>query len=446
MTPLLAFLAGGAFGALAAWAFFRRAESRAAAESARAEELRVQLETARRDFETLHGKLAAAEQSRSAAEAGAAGAERNLAEQRALLDDAKRALTDAFQALAVEALRGNNTSFVALAEEKFKALRSDAASDLEARRQAVETLVAPLRSSLEALTQEARQLEQKRASETGALGHQLMALQAETSKLAGALSTPRVRGRWGEMALRRTAELAGMTEHCDFSVQVSVPGEDGRLRPDMVVRFPAGRQVVVDAKVSLEAYLQACEATEEAFREEALHRHAAQVKAHVDRLASKEYGSQVPGALDLVVLFIPGDAFLAAAAEKDPGLIEAAFSRKVVIATPTTLITLLRTVALGWREEQVAKGAEEVAQLGQELSDRIAVFVEHLSRVGEGLGGAVKAYDAAVGSLVERVLPQARRFKELGAGGKKDLREPQRIATAPRALTAPAGPAAPPKG
>lgn len=422
----------------------REHETRTAAADARVEEVRLQIKTAKDDFETLREKLSQAETDKAAAETRAIETEKNLSEQKALLEDAKAKLSDTFRSLAAEALAGNNSGFLTLAEEKFKALRDDATADLETRKKAIEVLVHPLTETLSAYQKEAKELEDKRLRELGSVGEHLRALasaqttlQSETAKLVNALRSPQVRGRWGEIALRKTAELAGMSPHCDFVEQVSVTTEDGRLRPDMLVKLPAGREVVVDSKVPFIGFLEALEAKTDEEREAALTRHARHVNQHVTKLASKEYWDQFTAAPEFVVLFIPNDSFLAAAAEKDPTLVESALTKKVMIATPTTFIALLLAIAFGWRQELVAESAQRISALGQELSDRMGTLAEHLIKVGGAIGKAVESYNAAVASFESRVLPSARKFKALGAGGKKEIEELQPIDQTPRALIAP---------
>ncbi|MBA2356326.1 MAG: DNA recombination protein RmuC, partial [Acidobacteria bacterium] len=252
-------------------------------------------------------------------------------------------------------------------------------------------------------------------------------LQQETARLVTALRTPHVRGRWGEVALRRVAELAGMTAHCDFDEQSTHDGDDARLRPDLIVKLPAGRTIIIDAKVALTAYLDSLEANTDDERRAHLQRHALQLRSHVDKLASKDYARQLRDSAEFVVLFIPGDTFLGAAAEADPMLIEQAMERQVVIATPATLIALLRAVAYGWRQEKIAENAQRISTLGRDVHDRLTTLVNRLAATGHLLGKTVKAYNETVGSLETRVLPAVRRFEELGVPSRKVRTDPDRI-------------------
>src|SRR5574337_76758 len=442
MTEWVTLLLGLAIGASLGWvmsaarskagmgSILRDQEARTAAAEARVEEIRSQLASAREDFETLREDLRTAETTRAAAETRVVETEKNLAEQKALLEDAKTRLTDTFKSLAAEALAGNNTGFLILAEEKFKALKDEATVDLETRRKAIEAIIQPLSETLSVYQQETKALEDKRLREYSTVGEQLRAvalgqttLQSETAKLVNALRSPQVRGPWGEIALRKTAELAGMSPHCDFVEQESVTTDEGRVRPDMVAKVPLG------------GFLEALEAKTDEDRDVALLKHAAQVNQHVVKLASKEYWDQFTAAPEFVVLFIPNDSFLAAAAEKDPALVESALSKKVVIATPATFIALLRAIAYGWRQEQLTENAQRISVLGQELADRMGTLAEHLIRVGAAIGKAVDSYNAAVASFESRVFPTARKFQVLGAGGKKEVQELQAIDQKPRALS-----------
>ena len=416
-----------------------RAKAATAAAESRSEELRQQLHDVQSQLSQLREQLRELESAKIAAETKNVEAEKNLTAQQLLLKEAETKLSDTFKSLAAEALAGNNAGFLTLAEEKFKALKEEASADLEQRKSSIEALLQPLSQTLTTYQKESKDLEEKRLRELSVVGKQLQdlafaqsTLQTETAKLVNALRSPQVRGRWGEIALRKTAELAGMSSHCDFIEQESVNTDTGRIRPDMVVKLPAGREVVVDSKVSLAAFLEALEAQTDEEREAALVRHAAQMKQHVNKLASKDYWEQFKSAPEFVVLFIPNDSFLSAAAEKDPSLIESAIGKNVVIATPTTFIALLKAIAYGWRQEQVAEGAQRISALGQELSDRMGTLADHFMKVGGSLGKAVESYNAAVASLESRVLPSARKFKQLGVGGKKDIEELQAIEQQPR--------------
>ena len=356
--------------------------------------IREQLENSRREIDRLQADLRAITAQKADAEARASEIRASLEEQKRLLEEAKTRLTEAFRALAADALKSSNEDFLRLAEERFKTLTQAATGELEARKTAVETLVQPLQQALEAYQKEARELEEKRLREISGVSRQLgdvalaqTALQRETSNLVNALRAPQVRGRWGEIALRKTAELAGMTKYCDFDEQASVQTEGGRLRPDMIVHLPAKRDIVVDAKVALNAYLESAGGLQSRNqREAALVRHAQQVRMHVKRLASKEYWNQFPQAPDFVVLFIPGEAFFAAAAERDPDLLQDALSNQVLIATPTTFIGLLLTAAYGWRQEQIAENAQRISELGRQVHERLAILVEHFAGVGQRPG------------------------------------------------------------
>jgi len=419
----------------------RDVENRLAAQEGGGLVVRDQLENSRRDVERLQTQLRAITAEKADAEARVSETRAGLEEQKRLLEEAKTRLTEAFRALASEALKSSNEDFLRLAEQRFRTLTQQAAGELEARKSAVETLVQPLQQALEAYQKEARDLEDKRLRELSGVGRQLTevaqaptALQRETSNLVNALRAPQVRGRWGEIALRKTAELAGMTKYCDFSEQESVQTEAGRQRPDMIVHLPAKRDIVVDAKVALTGYLDALEASGPEQREAALLRHAQQVRMHVKRLASKEYWSQFPQAPDFVVLFIPGEAFFAAAVERDPDLLQDALAHQVLIATPTTFIGLLLTAAYGWRQEQVTENAQRISELGRHVHERLAILVEHFTVVGKTLERSVEAYNKAVASLETRVLPAARRFPELDPGSGKPIPNLEPIAQTPRLL------------
>jgi len=346
-----------------------------------------------------------------------------------------------FKSLASDALKSNSGEFLKLAELNFKALHNKASGELEQREKAVENLVKPIRETLEKTDQQIRKMEKERQQAFGSLTQHLefMAraqeqLQGETRNLVKALRRPEVRGQWGELTLRRLAELAGMVEHCDFDQQRSVDTDQGKQRPDMVVRMPGGREIIVDAKAPMDAYLGAVEAKDDGARTLEIQRHARNVRDRVRELSSKGYWQQFSQSPDFVVLFIPGDQFLSAALEVDPKLLEDAMTDKVVLATPSSLVALLRAVAYGWRQEALAENAEHIRTVGEELYERLSTFADHLGKVGTHLNRSVESYNKAVGSFDSRVLPGARKFTEMGIQGKKDLPEPEPVERLPRAV------------
>ena len=392
------------------------------------DELRKQLEREQDAILSVRQAWTEAQQARVTAETRMEDTTRQLLEQKALIDHTRHELMGSFQALSGEALKQNNKAFLKLAAVSFETLHVKADSDLVQRQQAIDGLVRPLQDSLQRYAEQVRLLEQSRQSAYGGLDQHLRSLaesqqrlQQETGNLVKALRAPTVRGQWGELTLKRVAELAGMVDHCDFAEQLSVTGDEGRSRPDMVVQLPGGRQIIVDAKTVLSAYLDAHEAQNEAQQMEALRRHAAQVKSRMDELSLKAYWTQFDHAPEFVVLFLPGEQFLGAALDQNPRLIEEGFANGIVLATPATLIALLRAVAYGWRQERMTAHAEEAGRLGKELYERMAVLAEHMNDVGQALGKSVSAYNRAVGSLETRILPAARRFKELGVASDRDI-------------------------
>lgn len=361
--------------------------------------------------------------------------ERRRAEERiAALDEARDQLRETFGAMASEALKHNSGEFLKLAQENLKAFHVHAEGSLTQREKAVENLVKPIREALEKTELQIRRMENERKEAYGSLTKHLetMAesqrlLQGETRNLVQALRRPEVRGQWGELTLKRLAELAGMVDRCDFYEQEQVQTEAGRQRPDMIVRMPDGREIVVDAKTPLDAYLSAIEASDDEMRKRELERHARKVRERVRELSAKAYWQQFRNAPDFVVLFIPGDQFLTAALDHDRSLLEDALASKVILATPTSFVALLRAVAFGWRQEALTENAERIRELGEDLYQRLGTFAEHLVKVGKSLDASVSAYNKAVGSFDTRILPGARKFTELGISAKTEVAELEQI-------------------
>ena len=410
-------------GAAAAWALAAR-RARAAADL-----LRTQLEQAR---------IAQAQaESRLDAERAAS------AERAALVAQAEQRFRETFQALSAEALRHNNDSFLQLASARLGELHRATATDLETRQRSIAELVAPIREALAKVDGKLHQVEVARAGSYESLLEQVRAmaetqreLSTRTKGLVDALRTPHVRGRWGEIQLRRVCEMAGMLDHCDFVEQSSVDTADGRLRPDLLVRLPGGKLVIVDAKAPLQGYLEATEAPDEATRDARLRDHARQVRAHINALAAKSYWGQFEETPEFVVMFLPGETFFSAALQHDPGLIEHGVEQRVIPASPTTLIALLRSVAYGWQQERIARNAEEISAAGKELYDRVRAFAGHYADLRRSLERTVETYNRSVGSLERSVLPQARRFRDLGATSAGEIAEAGVVETALRTLEA----------
>ena len=410
MIPIFALLIGAGVGAAGAWLLAR------ARADASMTGLRLELEHERARFD----------------------------EKVQLLARAEDALADSFKALSSEALRSNNTAFLELARNQLEHFQTSARGDLEQRQKAVEAIVSPIRESLEKVDGQIRTLEQARTHAYSTLSEQVrslaegqQALRLETGNLVTALRSPSVRGRWGEMQLKRVVEMAGMVAHCDFVEQTTTTSDDGRLRPDMIVKLPGGRSVVVDVKAPLSAYLEALEAQDEVTRQAKLADHARQVRDHIRKLSAKSYWSQFENAPDFVVLFLPGEPFFSAALEQDPTLIEQGVDQQVILATPTTLIALLRAVAYGWRQEQVAESARHISELGRELHTRLSTMSDHFAKLGRSLDGAVRSYNETMGSLERRVLVTARRYKEHGAVASEELAELTPIDRTPQLAQAP---------
>ena len=362
-------------------------------------------------------------------------------EREIAFEAANAQLTRAFTELANQSLKSNSENFLRLAEQNLGAQQEKAKHEFGEREKAVENMVKPIQNALEAAQKQISELEKSRSEAYGSIRTQIEAmqdsqksLQQETQNLVKALRRPEVRGRWGEITLRRLVELAGMVEHCDFQEQVHSTGEGQIIRPDMIVRMPDQRELVVDVKTPLDAYLEAVEATNDTQRKLGLERHAKNVRAHIRMLASKTYWEQFDESPEFVILFIPGDQFLSAALNEEPDLIEYALSKQIILATPTSLVALLKAVAYGWRQLSLAENAKEIRVLAEDLYGRLATFVGHMNRVGRQLASSVDHYNKAVGSLERNVLPGARKFVELGVHEKKPIEKLESLDPVPRTM------------
>ncbi len=418
---LLGLLSGAALGWFIAF-------SRSAATTERARLMESELAAAR-------ARLSEIENQKSKIESDLATARASATEKIAALTEAHERLTATFKALSADALSKNTDEFLKVARESFSKLHQQSADELGKRQQAIDSLVKPLKESLEKVDAKIGEIEKSRADAYGRLSEQLKSLgtaqtqlQAEAAKLSTALRSTTTAGTWGELQLRRVVELSGMSSYCDFTEQQT----GGSLRADVVVRLPGGQQIVIDAKAPNDAYREAANASDETVRAAKLAEHAAKVRSHIDVLGAKNYWEQFQPSPEFVVLFLPGDQFLAGALQADPSLIDRAIAKKVLLATPATLIALLKAAAYGWRQEDVSRNAQVIADLGRALYDRIANFADNLDKVGRGLETAGKAYNAAVGSFEQTVLPGARKFSELGAKGAKELADPAPVETTPR--------------
>lgn len=453
LMPVALFLAGFLVGSALAYLALRQlaaaqvaeataaagAEGRAAA--VRAQDLGTRLASAESQLQAKETEVRSLDAQLTALKTERATFDARLEE----LGRAHDRMKDTFASLAAQALKSTSETFFQLAKGEFEGIRSAALRDLDDKEKAFATLISPIREGLQKYDAKIEQLARDRDESMGRLTAQLTnvertntELASQTQQLARALRSPAVRGRWGEMQLRRVIEIAGMLEHCDFSVQPMLEGNGGRLRPDVLVKLPGGNAVAVDAKVPLTAYLEALEETQDEARRHKLRQHAQQVRAHAEQLGKKNYWDQLDVSPEFVVLFLPGEVFFSTALEHDPLLIEESFTNnRVIIATPTTLIALLHAVAFGWRQESLARSAAEIAELGRELYERLCKFDDYMGDVGQHLGKAMDYYNKAVGSLESRVMVSARRFKELGIGSVGELAVLEPIESPVRSLRSP---------
>lgn len=420
----------------------QEAENRAVGYEKIIEEIRRQLKERDEQVNKLSEMLMAEQSLRVKAETQLSETQKSLDEQRKLIDDATKKLKDTFDSLSAAALKSNNQAFLELAKSSLEKYISDARGDLAKRQEAIDSMVKPLKDELVRYEQDIKALEASRQRAYGELRTYLESmkniedkLQKETSALVTALKTSQVRGRYGEIGLKRVVEFAGMSDFCDFEEQVSRTTEDGRIRPDLIVRLPGNRTVIVDAKVPLLAYMQAFETTADEEKKDFLVQHAKAVREHLKMLSSKAYWSQFREAPDFVVLYMQIESSFGAALEIDRNLIEDGIRNQIIFATPTTIITLLRTVAYSWRQEKVAENSKKIWEAGVELFNRINILVEYLGNIGESLKGVVDSYNKAISSLETRFIPQAKKLKELATIGQhKDLSEVHTLDTTVRAL------------
>ena len=439
MEPGVIGVIGLLFGSLIAWLGLR---SRTATLNARLSLMEKELAVEKADLARLQQAYTEVVAGKARLESALESERKTSNEKVELVTRASEELRNAFKAMAADALKSNNLSFLVLARENLERFQTEARGDLENRQKAVVDLVTPVRDSLNKVDAQIQQLEVERGKAYSALHTQVQSLittqkelQSETGNLVRALRTPNVRGRWGEIQLRRVVEIAGMLSYCDFTEQQSVTTETGRLRPDVVVKLPGGKNVVVDAKTPLQAFLDAFETTDEETRRACLANHARQVRDHMKTLAGKNYWEQFDPTPEFVVMFLPGETFFSAALEQDPGLIEQGVLNHVIPASPTTLIALLKAVAYGWNQEKLARNAQQISLLGKELHDRLRLLTTHITAMGTGLDRAVESYNKTVGSLESRVLVSARKFAELGASVAEDIPELEPIETTARALS-----------
>ena len=427
MTPIIIgfFILGLIIVGIISWLI---ASGRAQKAEALVTELRQQSRQKDNEISQLRSDLSNEKLARTEAITRLDASRKSFEEQKLLLESMKKEMTDTFNALSSAALKSSSEDFLRLASEHLGKVVSETKGRLGEHQAAIDGLVKPLQDALKKYEEQINSIEAKRRQDYGGIEEKIMMLaathqqlQRETSSLVTALRKPQVSGSWGQLSLRRAAELAGMTAYCDFFEQVSVNTETGRLRPDMIVRLPNGREIVVDVKAPVDAYLNAMSASSEEERQKTLSNYVSQVRGHMNALSAKSYWDQFSKSPEIVVMYLPGESFFSAALEYDHKLIEDSSLKKVILATPTTFIALLKAIAYGWQQEQITENAQKISMLGKELYERVNVWVKHVNEIGKALGRAIEAYERARGSMETRVLPSVRRFKELGVTGGEDI-------------------------